>query len=100
MAACTGGRRADPRPGGRPSPVTSRPGWDANPLTAALRRDGGAKEQLAGRNPFSTDELLQFYGCVDCPRGASPPCAHMQCGLQRGASGAKRDPAQVRLVVF
>jgi len=27
-------------------------------------RDGGAKEQLDGKNPFSTDELLQFYGCV------------------------------------
>ena len=27
-------------------------------------RDGGAKEQLAGKKAFPTDELLQFYGCV------------------------------------
>ena len=27
-------------------------------------RDGGAKEQLAGKKGFPTDELLQFYGCV------------------------------------
>ena len=31
-------------------------------LAVAYVRDGGAKEQLAGRNPFSTDELLKFYG--------------------------------------
>jgi hypothetical protein len=27
-------------------------------------RDGGAKEQLAGKKAFPTDELLQFYGCI------------------------------------
>jgi diazepam-binding inhibitor (GABA receptor modulating acyl-CoA-binding protein) len=27
-----------------------------------VSRDGGAKEQLAGKKGFSTDELLQFYG--------------------------------------
>lgn len=44
-------------------------------------RDGGAKEQLAGKNPFSTDELLQFYGCVGaCLRG------HGRCGALRAGA--------------
>jgi hypothetical protein len=44
-------------------------------------RDGGAKEQLVGKNPFSTDELLQFYGCVGaCLRGRG------RCGALRGGA--------------
>ena len=42
--------------------VPALPNAERFELAVAYVRDGGAKEQLAGRNPFSTDELLKFYG--------------------------------------
>ena len=63
-------------------PVPPSPG--AQSAHAPVRfwpRDGGAKEQLAGKKPFSTDELLQFYGCVDaCLRGRD------RCGAFRAGA--------------